>query len=572
MKALTQALALAGATALLVLSACGGGGGSAGSSTTSVSTPSGASPGAMSSGAISAFGSIFVNGHEFGLAAAKVIDDDTGTTTTDVSGLEVGTSVDVRAGANSSDASPEADEVHLHPLVRGVVDGSDVTTGTLTVMGQAVQVTASTNFSDHRACLTASSSPCTPVTGQSGLVATTGAGSSAVAGSYVTVHGYLFSSSSGSANVVATLVSVADAPSAAKTAAYKVEGVVTAVASSTLTIGGLSVDLGSATCYVSGAGTACAGAFSTGQVVSAIAGSAPALPATSFGASVARLRTKLVVETAGAAVELEGKVSSVTTSPAAFVLRGIGIDASALASLPAVGDFVELKGTVASGGTSVTASSVKVLHAAVSATVGFEGDAAGVVSASSANTYTLTLLGESITVDSNTRLADRSQHGSGSPSSNPFNITTFQTYLAASASQHLLVRAQADASGNLSAMSLTIVPASSWSGVGGTVDATPAPVNGSSSTTPTTFSVHGLAVSADPASIVKQVHLPEGHGFGGMSVSVGTATIAAGDFVMVRGTFASGTLTVAAQGSGHHDGNFVIDYGAVPSGGDHDDF
>ena len=94
-------LSLAAALAL-GLSACGGGGGGdAGPSTATDGTPTTPTPvtaaaETYSSGAISAFGSVFVNGHEFNTDRAQVIDDDDGTTATGVTGLEVGMVVDVK--------------------------------------------------------------------------------------------------------------------------------------------------------------------------------------------------------------------------------------------------------------------------------------------------------------------------------------------------------------------------------------------------------------------------------------------------------------------------------------------
>jgi hypothetical protein len=73
------------------------------------------------------------------------------------------------------------------------------------------------------------------------------------------------------------------------------------------------------------------------------------------------------------------------------------------------------------------------------------------------------------------------------------------TYLSASLSQHVIVKTESDASGNLTAQSLTFVPASSVVAVAGIVDATPAVSNSTVTGTPSTFSVHGIAVSADPA-------------------------------------------------------------------------
>ena len=563
MKPVTYLLPSACALAVLSLAACGGGG--------SAATPSGtATISSVSSGAITAFGSVFVNGHEFATGNAKVIDDDTLAQTSSTAGLEVGMAVDVKPTAASTSGSPEAAEIHLHPLARGVVDASNTTANTLTVMGQTVQLTASTTFSDHRACLVATPSPCAAITGQSGLASTSGSGNTATAGSYVTVDGYLYASgpAPAGANIVATLVSVRDLPTTAIGANYKAEGVVTTLAGSTATIGALAVDLSGATCFAAETTTPCASAFKVGQVVSVFAATEPTLPVSGFQATTALLRDKLVVQTAGASIELEGRVSSVTASPASFVVRGVTIDASALTgtALPAVGDEVRVLGVVASNGTTVTASVLTLEHAARSATYGFEGNVGGVAAGPTANTFVLTLLGQTVAVNATTRLADRSLRDGdrGDSATHPFNITTFQTYLAASSSQHLLVRTSADASGNLTALSVTIAPTSTVAGIAGVVDATPVPVNSSTSGTPSTFSIHGLAVSADPAAIVKR---------SGEHSPMSSATVAAGDFVLARGSLTSSGLAVAAPGGPltPFASNIVIDSG-VPGNEDHDGF
>jgi len=516
----------------LALAACG------------TSNPSSASP-TSSSGAITAFGSVFVNGHEYATGSAQVVDDDTGATDTRVSGLEVGQVVDIDPASNSTTASPVAKLLHVHPLVRGDVDAWDGTANTLTIMGQLVSLDSATLFSDHRACVSATTNACTPISDASGLTLTAGS----TAGSYVSVDGYLFSSSSGSANIVATLVSVHDTPTGASGALYKVEGVVTATATTpAITIGGLQVSLAAATCRAQGQSTACASAFAVGDVVTA-----PSLPATSFNATVALKRDHLPVQTAGATVEFDGAVSSFTaasgSTAASFVVRGVDVTTAALAagtSLPALDDLVSIVGTVSSDGLSVAASSIRILRAARSVSYGFEGDVTAVAAGSVADTYTATVLGESIVVSAQTRLADRStrQWFNLDPQADPFNISTFQTYLAASASQHVIVSAAKDSNGVLQALSVTIVPASTTSEVAGPVDASPAPVAGTS-TTPTTFSIDGLAVSAAVSAI----------SFGHHSETA----IAAGDEVVASGTYAAATLTVGATRSFT---NFVVDGGA----------
>ncbi|MFG6488638.1 DUF5666 domain-containing protein [Roseateles sp. BYS78W] len=559
-----NAFLLAASLASVVwLASCGGGGGSGSSdATTSNSTGSPATTLSASSGEITAFGSVFVNGREFSTTGAKVIDNDTGVAVTDESTLEVGMSVDVKPmSATALDsASPQADEIRLHPLARGYVDATDTTASTLTVMGQTVQLTSATNFSDRRACATATTPTCTAVAGLSDLTATSGASSP---GSYVTVHGFLFSTGT-SANIVATLISVGDVPSSSSAAAFKVEGAVASVGSSSVVIGGLTVNLGQATCKNDSGTVACASAFTAGQVVSAFSATAPALPATTFSATTAALRSKLPVQTVGATVELQGRVSS--ASGTGFVLRGVNIDGAALAaaSLPVVGDDVRVTGTVASNGTSVTASAIKLLHAAVSRTVTLEGDFTAVAAGASANTYVVTVLGQAINVDASTRLADRSTHSAPRSGSSAFNITTFQTVLAASTSKHLVISATADGSGNLTAAALKIAPASTAASVQGVVDASPAPVNGTSATVPTTFAIHGLGVSADPATFAS----PRG-----WRLRAQATTVAAGDLVVARGTWSGGKLVVAVPSgsSGPTASNFVVDLG-TPRTGDPCDF
>lgn len=533
---------------LVTVAACQSGG-----SGTAANSPSGAVVGAVSSGAISAFGSVFVNGHEFYTVGAKVIDDDTGGTSTSTAGLEVGEVVGVVPAGNSTASHPVAAELHVDPLVRGYVDAFDSTAGTLTVMGQAVQVTSDTVFSDHRACASAATSPCAAIVDLSGLSATSGSGSGAVPGTYVSVHGYLFGAgaSAGTADIVATLVAVGDTPSTAPGGdPFKAEGIATAADNALLTIGGLSIDLTNARCFSSAGDAACSGAFSAGQVVSVYGATAPSLPAGAFAADAARLNARLSARTAGSSVEIEGAVSSVTDMPAAFVLRGIHVDATGLpagTALPVTGDVVRVLGTVGSDGLSIIATSVTVLHVSRSASYGLEGDLGNVAAGSAANTYVVTILGQDVTVTGNTRLADRSvrEWEHQDPTVNPFNIDTFPTYLAASASQHVVVYAQSDASGNLTAQWLTIMPASTATGIAGAVDADPAPVNSSGAGTPTTFSVHGLPVSADAAAIR--------HGRRGAAT-----TVAAGDQVIVYGSLVSGTLTVTAPAGA---ANEVIDSG-----------
>lgn len=586
LRSLRLAFSAAAVAAALALASCGGDG-STGDGALSTASP-GAVASASSSGTISAFGSVFVNGHRYSTELAVVIDDDTGSVTRSTAGLEVGMVVDVKPAAHSTRDAPVADALHLHPLARGFVDGSDAAAGSLRVMGQTVQLTGATLFSDRRACVDAAT-PCAAVAGQSGLVATSGSGVGSQPGSYVTVHGYLYAGAGASgAQIVATLVSVSDVPARAGVADFKAEGLVSALAANRLTLGGLDVDLSSTQCYAAGGRTPCASAFAVGQIVSVFAATSPSLPAASFAPTAARARSKLMVETAGAAIELEGKVAAVSLSPAAFSLRGVAVDASVLpagTALPAVGDVVRVAGTVGAGGQSVVASALALLHAAGAVHVGLEGDAGAVTPGATADTYTVQLLGKPVRVNAATRLVDltrwRAPRGPAPAASAaeiatsvaPFNITNFASVLAASASKHLALRVVADANGQLTALSLAIVPASDVAGVGGVVDAVPVPVNGAAGGTPTTFSVGGIAVSADPSAIVTKRR----------GASERNASVAVGDFVVVRGRAGSAGITVAAptiaapapaasSAQAERLGQVVLDFGPPPQQGERDGF
>lgn len=529
------------------LSACGGGGSSSSSGSSSPTTVSGATANAQSSGAITAFGSVFVNGHEFATDHVNVVDDDTGAQSSGTAALEVGMTVDVKAAEGSTSAHPVASDIHVHALARGAVDALDSTAGTLRVMGQRVLTTAATVIVDRRACVTATTSPCTAKASLADLSVISTSGTP-TPGSYVGVHGYLFSDST--TDAVATLLVIGDAPTDGTTpAAYKAEGAVTVHSGSHVTIGLLDVDLGAATCRVEGAPQPCATAFAVGDIVSAFSSSAPATsPVSAFAATSARLAKRLSVQTAGATIELEGRVSAASSGH--LVVRGLNIDTSGLGSsftLPSVGDEVRVVGTWSSDGTTVTATSVTLEHAARAVSVDYETtlQTADISAGATAGAFNLRVLGQTVIVNATTRLADHAVSHSRE-SSHPFNIDTFQTYLAASPSQHVLIRASVDTtSGSVIARAVTLIPTRNVFAIAGRVDATPAPVNAAT----TTFAVRGVAVSAAAAAVLNGRH-------------GSTTTVQAGDLVLVRGTWDGSTLNVAAPtGSTPNELQIVIDTG-----------
>ncbi len=507
-KKLVQGFAGAALALALTVAGCGGGGSGFPAMSGTAAT--------MSTGAITAFGSVFVNGHEFDTSHARITDADTGASM-DAAQLEVGMVVSVDASADSSEAAPKAADIRVSPLVRGYLDASDSTAGTLTLMGQTVQLTSATVFTDHRACL-GDAMPCAEVSGQGGLDVTAGS----TPGSFVSIHGYLFDAGSGGAQIVATLVRVGDAPVQGQpSATFKLEGRVTALDATqpSVTIGAETVDLHQAACRSGGNPAACASAFKVGDVVAAWGASAPT--ADTFAADVARL-SRLLPQTAGATVEIEGKVYSV--SGTSFVLRGITIDGSGLAAdqIPAAGDKVEVVGTVADNGQSVVATKISSNEHEAASRVILAGPLASVTPGATAGTFDVSVLGQTATVSADTRIADRTVHGPRT-----FNITNFQTYLDGK-NVFVVLRTMVDGTGALQASGFDIVraPANGFVYVAGAADDMPTPGAG----TTATVSVHGVPVLFDSTAT--------------------RAMIAQGSIVLARGVLGdSGTVdTTVSRG------------------------
>ncbi len=141
--------AVATVTALIGLSACGGGGGSSSDDTTTSSTRD-------TSGAITGFGSVFVNGVEYETGGAEIQVEGR---QTDERQLRVGMVVRVRARVDAGGTTGVADSVEFTDELEGLVlanaipSGADA--GTLDVMGQTVKVTADTVFDSELAAITA---------------------------------------------------------------------------------------------------------------------------------------------------------------------------------------------------------------------------------------------------------------------------------------------------------------------------------------------------------------------------------------------------------------------------------
>ena len=137
-----RAVLLAGLGLVATLAACGGGGGGADDS-----GHTGASPFSYTAGAISGFGSIIVNGVRFDDSAATVVDDQGHAVGHDA--LQLGSQVEIEGGRiDRATGRATAMTIRVGSELLGSVSAVDAAAGTLVLLGQTIEVGASTAFDD----------------------------------------------------------------------------------------------------------------------------------------------------------------------------------------------------------------------------------------------------------------------------------------------------------------------------------------------------------------------------------------------------------------------------------------
>lgn len=301
-------------SSLLLIAACGGGGSDDSSSSTGSSTDAGtATATAFTQGTVTGFGSVIVNGVRF---------DDSGISATDDDGQKVALGLGMRVEIDSGRIDDSTGTARAHAmrsggLVTGPVQGTpNASAGTLTVLGQPVDVTATTVFDDSLA-----------------------AGLSAVAdGTVVEVHG-LRDSATG--RIVATRI---EAKSAAT--AYKLRGTVSALdtTAKTLRIGGAVISYAAVTAVPS----TLADGVSL-RVLLATTAVNGVWTAQSLGGKSSTSSSN----SSAAQAHVRGVITAFT-SATAFSVDGIPVDASAATfddgrTGLALGVQVEVKGTLTNG-------------------------------------------------------------------------------------------------------------------------------------------------------------------------------------------------------------------------------
>ena len=136
-------LALAAST--MLLAACGGGG-----SDSATGSPT-ASPASYTTGRISGFGSVIVNGVRFNDSKVKIRYSDNVIENPEdgASKLALGMVVEIKAGRiDDSTARGDASEIVVRSEIKGPVEAVNAAAGTLTVLGQLLRVDAATVYED----------------------------------------------------------------------------------------------------------------------------------------------------------------------------------------------------------------------------------------------------------------------------------------------------------------------------------------------------------------------------------------------------------------------------------------
>ncbi len=309
------------AAGLAVLAGCGGGGGDSGTAAASGSGTS-AAAGATdyTVGTITGFGSVIVNGVRYDDSSVKAVDD---------SGSEIKMALGMTASVDSSsvDSSTRTARAHairigsrlLGPIAAGslVLSGS---TGTMTVLGQTVDVTESTVFDD-----------------------TLSAGLPALSeGAVIEVHAL---PDSATGHLVATRIEARTGATA-----YKLVGTVAGLDSTAKTFSIGAARIG----YASASGVS--STLADGQTVRVtLATTAPATSSEAWTATrVDRGRGAVSTDTGSVStVAVRGDISSLT-SATSFTVAGVKVDASSATVTPvgstlAAGVAVVVKGSISNG-------------------------------------------------------------------------------------------------------------------------------------------------------------------------------------------------------------------------------
>jgi uncharacterized protein DUF5666 len=469
---------LAAAGALAVLVACGGG--------STGSMPQASMQPVVTSGTITAFGSVFVNGVRYDVSAASLTKNDNSVAQ---SALAVGEVALVRGRDDAQSGQGEAASVDVEDRVVGPIamtPAIDVAGSQLTVLGQTISVTASTSFgpgitpADLTGLKSGDSVEVSGLPGSGGLI-------------------------------VATRIGRAESNEP-----LQVMGTVgTVSAMNTLTINALTVDFSMAN--VSGFGSS---PPASGDLVIARGTVFDATKMTLTATTLRKAETDRDDQTQGGMVEEEGLITSppmTSGSVTTFEVAGAKVTTTATTMFKngtaadlALNVRVEVRGTLDANKVLV-ADVVEIERVAA---IALEG------TVSATTSTTVTVLGVTITVDMNTHLEDE-----GSAQMQMFSLADLKV------GDTVLVRGYENpaGSGMVLAVRLERLPPSTEVRVRGPFTAATAPK----------FTILGISIDATNATFGKDEQ--------GQSLTAAQFfTQAVGQIVDVRGT-ASGTTVMASS-------------------------
>ena len=350
--------------ALVFFAGCGGGGGGGGAS-----SPTATAQNSFSTGAISGFGSVIVNGvHWSDDASVEItLDDDKGIK----DDLRVGMVVEIE-GDDNGNGSGKARKIRFENIVRGPVESVDTVGNTLVVLGQTVKASGATVF-DNVADLT-------------GIAK----------GDIVAVSGWFDNfDPTQTNNIVARRIEKKLAPF---TGELKVKGFVKSIDATarTFKINNLLVDFSSAQFPNSAAASLMNGLFVDVRT--------HALPTPLGGklvAEIVKVKEAKPAPAEGALVEVEGIITDLDPVAKTFKVGGIPVDAKAIdISGLANGMKVEVKGTFTNG---VLVLSANKPEREMEAHVQIQA----LVQAVDITGTTITLLGKKVKVTALTQLRDK---------------------------------------------------------------------------------------------------------------------------------------------------------------------
>lgn len=347
-----------------------------GSSSTTTADNGGIGGTGMTSGTVTSYGSIFVNGIEFFTDAQTIITLD-GVNVIDEQDVEIGMVVTIQGTVAADGLTGDADTIVFRDELEGPVSANNVDVdGSLTIMGHTVMTTATTVFADA----TGTYAKLADIPGDGTVV--------------VEVSGY----PDGLGTVYATRVEVTDDNWVSGDSAIEVSGIVQNHNAAAFTF-----DLGSLTVYYAGAIGAENVANDTYVEVHSSAG---------FNGSNQLIASQIELEsggdlsvdgTEGDEFEIEGIVTT-ALSGNLFYLNGQAvrisgsteIGAEVLTSLSVVGTMVEVDGVLAADGV-IDADEVEGRS---EATIHIAAEVEG------ASTSTINVLGLTVTIDNNTVITD----------------------------------------------------------------------------------------------------------------------------------------------------------------------